>query len=92
MWSRDLRIEASTDVERDRVKDIEEAQKRKTLFQSREDYKQKRLEKILHAKEKPESPTIEELEARPGYKEIKTRPMIQRDDNIRATASKNDYI
>ena len=77
MWSRDLRTEASTDVERDRVKDIEEAQKRKTLFQSREDYKQKRLERILNAKDKDlESPTFEELEAKDGYKEIKMRPMI----------------
>ena len=77
MWSRDLRTEASTDVERDRVKDIEEAQKRKTLFQSREDYKQKRLERILNAKDKDlESPTFEELGAKDGYKEIKMRPMI----------------
>ena len=56
------------------------------MFQSREDYKQKRLEKILKAKEKPEAPTFEEIEAKPGYKEIKTRALIQRDETIRTSA------
>ena len=46
------------------------------MLQAREDYKQKRLEKILKAKEKPDSPTMEELDAKPGYKEIKTRSLI----------------
>ena len=71
---------------------MEEAMKRKTLFQSREEYRQKRLKKIMEAKEKPESPTFEEVQAKPGYQDIKKRPMILKDEKLRASASKDDYI
>ena len=35
---------------------------------------------------------MEELEARPGYKEIKTRPMMMKDEKIKASETKDSYI
>ena len=55
-----MATEEKDEAESDIVKDLEEAKKRRTLFASREDYKQQRLEKILKAKE-TESPSFEEL-------------------------------
>ena len=46
----------------------------------------------MNMKNKSEVLTMEELEARPGYKEIKTRPMIQKDEAIKATETKDSYI
>ena len=73
------------------MKDIEDAQKRRTLFSSREDYKQQRLEKIMKMKE-TESPSLEELQAKPGIKEIRQTKLVHRDDTISAARSKDDYI
>ena len=46
----------------------------------------------MEAKEKPESPTFEEVQAKPGYQDIKKRPMILKDEKLRASASKDDYF
>ena len=92
LWRNELRDDLANEAESDVAKEVEEVPKRRTLLQAREDYKQKRLEKILKAKEKPDSPTMEELDAKPGYKEIKTRSLIQKDESIRAAATKDDYI
>ena len=54
-------MEAEVKDDQFKAKDEEEAMKRKTLFQSREEYRQKRMKKIMEAKEKPESPTFEEV-------------------------------
>ena len=85
-------MEAEVKDDQFKAKDEEEAMKRKTLFQSREEYRQKRMKKIMEAKEKPESPTFEEVQAKPGYQDIKKRPMILKDEKLRASASKDDYI
>ena len=60
---------------------IEEAQGRKSLFQMREDYKQKRLGKILEMKEKEKErmsagEIMEEVRAKPGAKENKMKPLM----------------
>ena len=54
-------LESEVKDDQFKAKDEEEAMKRKTLFQSREEYRQKRMKKIMEAKEKPESPTFEEV-------------------------------
>ena len=60
---------------------IEEAQGRKSLFQMREDYKQKRLGKILEMKEKEKErmaglAVLEEVQAKPGAKAEKMKPLM----------------
>ena len=55
-------------------------------MQSREDYKQERLDRIMKLKDKnkdlnPSAPTMEELSAKPGYSEIKMRKLTQKDPN-----------
>jgi hypothetical protein len=45
-------------------------------LKSRDDYKQKRLEKILAEKNKSSAPTIDEIEAKPTVSEIRLRPLI----------------
>ena len=35
---------------------------------------------------------MEELDAKPGYKEIKTRALVQRDDTLRDKETKDSYI
>ena len=64
------------ETEQEVVDNIKQAQGRSSFLQSRQEYKQKRLEKILKLKEKPSAPTIEELDLKPGYKEIKTRALV----------------
>ena len=77
---------------------IEEAQGRKSLFQMREDYKQKRLGKILEMKEKEKErmsagEIMEEVRAKPGAKENKMKPLMQVDEKIQAERNKADtYI
>ena len=63
-------------------KEGEAAKARTTWLSSREDFKQKRLEKILAQREKagfnPTAPTTEELAAKPSLKDIRMRPLVQK--------------
>ena len=74
-------------------KDIEE-NKSRGVFSSWSETRQKRLEKIKQSKERPAAPLLEELKEKPGYKEMKTRKLVERmpvDINAKE-ASKDDYI
>ena len=53
--------EDKDEAEIDKSTEIPAAKSKPALFQNREDYRQKRLEKILNEKDKPESPTFEEI-------------------------------
>lgn len=45
------------------------------------------------AKERPAAPLLEELNAKPGYKEIKLRKLVQRrEEDMSKQAAKDDYI
>lgn len=59
-------------------KDVEAAKQRKSWLNSREDYKQQRLEKILAQKNKAAAPTIDEIESKPTTKQIRAMPLTQR--------------
>ena len=74
------------------VKEIQSAKSNQVIFSAREDYKQKRLERILWAREKPEAPTFEEVDAKPGVTQIRERPLIQKDERIRDAETKDSYI
>ena len=74
------------------VKEIQQAKSNQVIFSAREDYKQKRLERILQAREKPETPTFEEVDAKPGVAQIRERPLIQKDERIRDAETKDSYI
>ena len=74
------------------VKEIQKAKANQVIFSVRQDYKQKRLERILQAKEKPEAPTFEEVDAKPGLTQIRERPLIQKDERIRQEDTKDSYI
>ena len=52
-------------------KNVEAAKERKSWLQSREDYKQERLNRIMKQKEKPTAPLMEELDSKDGIKEIR---------------------
>ena len=63
----------------------------------REEYKQKRLKKILALKKKDqivsERPILEEIEAKPGVKEMKSVQLVQSDESLIAEMGKEDrYI
>ena len=59
----------------------------------REEYKQKRLEKILKDKaDSTDMPSLEEIEAKPGYKELKTRPLVVKDESLKDQKSHESYI
>ena len=64
------------------TKNIEAAQQRKSWLQSREDFKQKRLAKILKAREDKEmaqAPTMEELKTSDNtYQKVKQRKLTQK--------------
>ena len=62
--------------EEGQTKAIEAAKQRKSWLKSRDDYKQKRLEKILAEKNKSSAPTIDEIEAKPTVSQIRLRPLI----------------
>ena len=83
--------------DRDMHKDIKDAQGRTSILSAREEYKQKRLKKILEAKEKeksahPSAQSMEEVEAKPGIKEIRAKPLVQKDESIRSTNARENYI
>lgn len=64
------------------------------MFSSWSENRKKRLEKIKQAKERPAAPLLEELKEKPGYKEIKTRKLVIRDQDINTNAkeARDDYI
>ena len=77
MGQEDLSAEgADQEEQKEIIESIKKAQTRTTFFKSRDEYKQKRLEKILKEKEKPSGPTIEELDTKPGVKDIRVRPLV----------------
>ena len=59
--------EQEAETQTELLKDVEAAKQRKSWLQSREDYKQERLNRIMKLKEKPSAPLMEELDAKPGY-------------------------
>ena len=66
---------------------------KKMLFQSRDEYRKARLEKIMKAKEKPVAPTIDELKLKPSLNETRQKQLVKRDESIRAQdANKDSYI
>ena len=52
-----------------------------------------RLEKIREAKQRPAAPLLEELEGKPGIREMKTRKLVERmPEDAAREARKDDYI
>ena len=84
--------DALSDEEKEMSESIKAAVDRPTFFKSRDEYKKKRLEKISKLKEKSHGITMDELESKPGYKEIKTRALVLKDDSIPKKATKDSYI
>eukprot|EP00347_Sterkiella_histriomuscorum_P006627 403352045 len=77
--------------------DIEGSKKKRSgLISSWSESRQKRLDKIKQSKERPSAPLLEELQEKPGYKEIKTRKLVERDPEYQTQNSKDaardDYI
>ena len=70
----------------------DQSSQKKGFFTKREDYKKERLERIKKAKERPSVPLMEELQSKPGYKDVKMRKLVQRSEDIAKDASKDDYI
>ena len=88
LWAKDLAAEDGPEPE---IAQEEKKPQNKSFLSSREEYRQQRLEKILKQKE-TESPTLEEIKARPGLKEIRQIKLVQSDETMRAKRSKDDYI
>ena len=80
-----------TEEDESHIEEDLDQQKRGGLFSSWKETRQKRLEKIKLSKERPAAPLLEELKEKPGYKEMKTRKLVERDTNAR-DAAKDDYI
>ena len=83
--------------ERDLEADVKAAQGRKSFLGAREDYKQKRLQRILEQKEKAKdmhssAPSMEEVEAKPGLNDIRQRALVQKDETIQRGETKDSYI
>ena len=62
---------------------------------SRKAYKEQRLKKIKEAREKaideqPAALTVEELNSKPTKKEIKMRPLVQRDEKVQLERDNKD--
>ena len=43
-------------------------------------------------KEKPEAPTMEEIESKPGLKDIRQRALVQKDEKLKNMETKDSYI
>ena len=90
--------EQEAETKDDLTKSVEAAKQRKSWFQSREDFKQERLAKIMKRKESEkqlnimsDAPTMEEMkESGNSYQAVKQRKLVEKDSNI--AEDKNGYI
>lgn len=84
------------EVEDKSLDDAMQAEATKTkgrFFSNWGEKRQQRLDKIKQSKERPSAPLLEELQEKPGYKEIKLRKLIQRnEEGMAKDAAKDDYI
>ena len=87
--------EQEEETSKELEKDIKAAQERKSWLQSREDYKQERLNRIMKLKEKPSAPLMEELDTKPSLNDIRQRKLIQKNPNApqqEEVGDKQNYI
>ena len=95
--NKEIKSEKHMDDQFKKMDEIEGEEDGDTInpLKSREKYKEERLQKIKdlrYQEGQTTAPTMEELKSKPSLNDIRTRPLIKRDENLSKGQDDSSYM